>query len=65
MFGFEIELSKSDLEGILLWYSRAFKKNAESTQADRNTLTKLQAMIIVEREGKDGELFSGSRRTRL
>ena len=59
-----IELTKSDLECILLWHNRAFQKDYDSTQPDNNTLIKLQAMIIIEQEEKDDDLFSGFRRRR-
>ena len=65
MFGFDLELTQSDLESILWWYHKAFKKNGDSIQSDKNTLTKLQAIVIIQQEEKDSELSSGSRRTRL
>jgi len=64
MFGYDIELTKSDLECILLWYHRAFQENDDSTQSDKNTLIKLQAMILIEKEDEDDTLLSGFRRMR-
>jgi len=60
----DIELTKSDLEGILLWHHRAFQKNDDSTQSDKNTIIKLQAMMLIEKENNDDGLFSGFRRKR-
>jgi len=65
MFGYDIELTKNDLECISLWHHRAFQKNDNSTQSDKNTLIKLQAMMLIEKENEDDDgLLSGFRRRR-
>lgn len=48
-----IVLTDSDFENILLWHHRAFNQKDESSQSDKNTLTKLQALLIVEQENED------------
>ncbi len=48
-----IELTNSDLEHILLWYHRAFRQKDDYSQSDKNTFTKLQAMLIIEQEEQD------------
>ena len=45
-----IILTDSDLENILLWYSKAFHQKDDCEQSDKNTLIKLQALLIVEEE---------------
>ncbi len=48
-----IVLTDSDLENILLWYHRAFHQKDDYSQSDKNTLTKLEALLIVEKESGD------------
>ena len=48
-----IVLTDSDLENILLWYHRAFHQKDDFSQSDKNTLTKLEALLIVEKESVD------------
>jgi len=48
-----IELTSSDLDNILLWYHRAFHQKDDCSQSDKNTFTKLQAMLIIEQEDQD------------
>ena len=48
-----IVLTDSDLENILLWYHRAFHQKDDYSQSDKNTLTKLEALLIVEKESVD------------
>ena len=48
-----IELTNSDLDNILLWYHRAFHQKDDYSQSDKNTFTKLQAMLIIEQEEQD------------
>ena len=48
-----IVLTDSDFENILLWHHRAFNQKDECSQSDKNTLTKLQALLIVEQENQD------------
>ena len=48
-----IELTNSDLENILLWYHRAFLQKDDCSQSDKNTFTKLQAMLIIDQENQD------------
>ena len=48
-----IVLTDSDLETILLWYHRAFHQKDDFSQSDKNTLTKLEALLIVEKESAD------------
>jgi len=48
-----IVLTDSDLENILLWYNKAFHQKDDFTQSDNNTLTKLEALLIVEKESVD------------
>ena len=48
-----ITLTDSDLENILLWYHRAFNKKDDCFQSDKNTVTKLEALLIVEKESGD------------
>jgi len=48
-----IVLTDSDLENILLWYHRAFHQKDDCKQSDKNTLTKLEALLIVEKESGD------------
>jgi len=64
MFGYDIELTKIDLESLLLWHHRAFKENDDSTQPDKNTLIKLQAMMLIESENDDDGIVSRFRRRR-
>ena len=45
-----IVLTESDLENIILWYQRAFHQKDDCEQSDKNTLIKLQALLIVEEE---------------
>ena len=44
------DLSLNDLQTILLWYQRSFGEFDELTEQDRDTLIKIQAMIIYARE---------------
>lgn len=48
-----IALTESDLENIILWYQRAFHQKDDCSQSDKNTFTKLQALLIVEDESED------------
>ena len=48
-----IVLTDSDLENILLWYQRAFHQKDDCSQTDKNTLTKLQALLITEEENEE------------
>jgi len=48
-----IELTSSDLENILLWYHRTFHQKDDCSQSDKNTFTKLQAMLIIDQENQD------------
>ena len=48
-----ILLTESDLENIILWYQRAFQQKDDCEQSDKNTFTKLQALLIVEEETED------------
>ena len=48
-----IVLTDSDLENILLWNHRAFQQKDDCSQSDKNTLTKLQALLIAEQENED------------
>ena len=64
MFSYDIELTKTDLESLMLWNHRAFKKNDDSTQSDKNTLIKLQAMMLIESENDDDSIVSRFRRRR-
>ena len=48
-----IVLTDSDLENILLWYQRAIHQKDDFSQSDKNTLTKLEALLIVEKESED------------
>jgi len=48
-----IEISDSDIENILLWNHRAFQQKDDCSQSDKNTLTKLQALLIAEQENQD------------
>jgi len=44
------ELNQNDLQTILLWHKRSFDESDILTDQDRDTLIKLQAMIIYARE---------------
>ena len=46
-------LTDSDLENILLWYSKAFHQKDDFSQSHKNTLTKLEALLIVEKKSVD------------
>ena len=48
-----IVLTDSDLQTILLWHHKAFHQKDDCTKSDKNTLTKLQALLIVEQENQD------------
>jgi len=48
-----IVLTVSDLENILLWYHRAFHQKDDCSTSNKNTLTKLQALLIAEHENED------------
>ena len=48
-----ILLTDSDFENILLWYHRAFERKDDCSTSDKNTLTKLEALLIVEKESED------------
>jgi len=48
-----IVLTDSDLENILLWYHKSFHQKDDCSQSDKNTLTKLEALLIVEKENQD------------
>jgi hypothetical protein len=44
------ELNQNDLQTILLWHKRSFNESDILTDQDRDTLIKLQAMMIYVRE---------------
>lgn len=44
------ELNQNDLQTILLWHKRSFNESYILTDQDRDTLIKLQAMMIYARE---------------
>ena len=46
----QITITDSDLENILLWYHKAFHKKDDCSTSEKNTLTKLEALLIVEQE---------------
>jgi|ETNmetMinimDraft_32_1059908.scaffolds.fasta_scaffold390715_1 hypothetical protein len=52
------ELNLRDLQTILLWHQRTFGESNELTEKDRDTLIKIQAMIIY---AKDEESFWNKR----
>jgi len=52
-----IVLTDSDFENILLWHHRAFNQKDECSQSDKNTLTKLRALLIVDQENEDNLSF--------
>ena len=47
------ELSSSDLQSILYWYTKAFAGSDEITEDHKNTLIKVQAMAIYAKEDED------------
>ncbi len=49
----EIELTLKDCKNILLWYELCFKRKNKPSQADINTLTKIKAFAISEKEDRE------------
>lgn len=46
----DVELQASDFQNILNWYERAFAKQNNPTQKERNTFIKLSAMALAKTE---------------
>ena len=46
-------LTNSDIENIILWYQRAFHQKDDDSQSDKNTFTKLQAVLLSDQENED------------
>ena len=47
------ELSSSDLQSILYWYTKAFGDSDEIPDNHKNTLIKIQALAIYAKEDED------------
>ena len=47
------ELTSSDLQSILYWYTKAFGDDDEIPDNHKNTLIKIQAMAIYAKEDED------------
>ena len=52
-----ISLTDSDLENIILWYQRTFHQKHDDSQSDKNTFTKLQALLLSEQDNEDRMSF--------
>ena len=52
-----IVLTDDDLENIILWFQRAFHQKNDDSQSDKNTFTKLQALLLSEQENEDRMSF--------
>ncbi len=52
-----IVLTDSDLENIILWFQRAFHQKNDDSQSDKNTFTKLQALLLSEQDNEDRMSF--------
>ncbi len=52
-----IVLTDNDLENITLWYQRAFHQKNDDSQSDKNTFTKLQAILLSEQDNEDKMSF--------
>ena len=51
----DVELQAEDFKNILNWYERAFAKQNNPTQKERNTFIKLSAMAIAKTEEMKSE----------
>ncbi len=52
----DVELQAEDFKNILNWYERAFAKQNNPTQKERNTFIKLSAMAISKTEEMKSEV---------